>query len=277
MEFTNKNNLKLPPRDPNSKKGDFGKIIVVGGSSSYYGSPILTACGAEYSGADLITLYLPSMYKDTAKNYSLNFFIKDFQEDVLTKLDVRKIIDDTTHNHVLVIGNGIGKAKETKQAVLEILSNVTIPVVIDAESLFPEILKIKPINAQWIITPHKTEYERLFEVEFDEKSISKIAQHHNITILAKCGVNYIADGIGRVIANNTGCAEMRVGGTGDVLAGITGSFIAQGLKPFDAACSAAYFWGKCGTIMSQKSKWLTAYDMIKNFPKIAIEIDLPTN
>jgi NAD(P)H-hydrate epimerase len=273
MNFTSKDNIKLPPRNPNSKKGDFGKVLVVGGSPNYYGAPILAACGAEYSGADLITLYLPNSYKETARNYSLNFFLKAFKEDALSVADVENIVSDASQNHVLIIGNGIGKSEKTKQAVLEILSKVLIPVVIDAEGLFPEILQVKPDLAQWVVTPHRAEYKRLFETDFDEQTIAKVAQKHNLVILAKCGTDYIVDTNGNLLANNTGCAQMRVGGTGDVLAGITGSFIAQGLNPFEAACSAAYYWGKCGSLLAQSRKWLTAHNMIKEFPKIVVDID----
>ncbi len=273
MYFTNKDYINLPYHNPNSKKGDFGKVMVVGGSPDYYGSPILTACGAEYSGADLITLYLPKAYKNTARNYSLNFFLKSFKKNTLTVADTKEIIENSAQNHTLAIGSGIGKSKESQQAVLDILSQISIPVVIDAEALFPEILQIKPSNAKWVVTPHKTEYKRLFGVDFDEQGLSLLAKQYAITVLVKGRVDYIADEIGNLFTNYTGCAEMRVGGTGDVLAGIAASFIAQGSGLHEAACAAAYYWGKCGEIITKTRRCLTAYDTIKKFGSIVKQIN----
>ena len=204
--------FKLPTHHKNSYKGHAGKVLIVGGSEEYYGAPILAALGAENSGADLITLFLPSEHVQTAKNYSLNLFLKKFKNSFLSKDNVPHILKEALNHHALIIGNGIGKNKKTVEAVLKILESITIPVIIDAEALIPEILKTKN-------------------------------------------------------QNETGCSEMKVGGTGDVLAGIVGSFISQGLDPYMACCSAAYYFGKCGEALVKNTRYISAYDLASAFGK----------
>lgn len=262
---------KLPHHDSNLHKGQVGKILIVGGSEKYYGAPILTALGAENSGADLITICLPAKYANTARNYSLNFFIREFQKDHLSSSDVNTIIGLLDTQDVLVIGNGLGKEKDTKNAMIDILSKAKIPVVIDAEGLIPEILDVNR-KSDWIITPHRKEFERLFGCTPDEKSVVQQAKKHNLTILVKGVIDIIADPSGQIYHNKTGCVEMRVGGTGDVLAGIIGSFVGQNIPPFDACCSAAYYWGLCGEELSKKQKYFTAHYMARKFGYILYNI-----
>jgi hydroxyethylthiazole kinase-like uncharacterized protein yjeF len=255
---------KLPYHGSNSYKGQVGKVLVVGGSEKYYGAPILTALGAENSGADLITLCLPSKHADIARNYSLNLFVHEFQKDHLSSADVKAILELASTQDVLIIGNGLGEEKEAKKALLDILSKIKIPVVIDAEGLVPEILDIKH-QSDWIVTPHKKEFERLFNSLPNENTVQQQAKKYHLTILAKGVTDIIADPSGQLYQNKTGCAEMRVGGTGDVLAGIVGSFIGQKISPFDACCSATYYWGLSGEELSKKHKWLTAHYMARKF------------
>jgi len=82
----------LPQYQPHSHKGEVGKVLVIGGSPSYYGGPLLTALGAESGGADLIWLYLPEQHKLTAQNYSLNFFIRTFTKPYLSCDDIEGIL-----------------------------------------------------------------------------------------------------------------------------------------------------------------------------------------
>lgn len=255
--------MQLPYRDPNSHKGEKGKVLIVGGSDEYYGAPIFTALGAEHSGADLITVFLPEAHIATAKNYSLNLFLHSFVKGGLGLKDIGLIIEAATQNHVLIIGNGIGREQDTVKALLTILKEVKIPVVLDAEALIPEILDISD-KSNWLLTPHKGEFKRLFGNEATETDVVAAAANHNLNLLVKAPVDLIASPT-RIELNHTGCPQMRVGGTGDVLAGITGSFIAQGLDIFDAACSSAYHFGKKGELLAAKQETFTSLELIKVF------------
>lgn len=255
--------IKFPERLPHGYKGEQGRILVVGGSKEYYGAPILTALGAEHSGADLITIYLPSQHVQAAKNYSLNFFIKPFKDENLSETDVNSIVENSLRQHVLVIGNGLGKKEDTHAALLKILKQIKIPTVIDAEGLLPEVLRIK--DKEIILTPHAKEFVRVFGCEASKKNLIACAKKYKVTVLLKGPMDLIASSSGEFYENDTGCPEMRVGGTGDVLAGIVGSFISQGFSAFEACCSAAHYWGRCGSLLSRQRSCLTALDMISVF------------
>ena len=257
------NKPALPVRDPNSHKGKKGKVLIVAGSHKYYGAPIFTALAAEHSGADLITLFLPIQHLETAKNYSLNLFLDSFVQNDLGLKDIGLIIDEASRNHVLIIGNGIGTDGDTKKAIIKILEEVSVPVVLDAEALFPEILTVKRKSA-WVLTPHRGEFTRVFDLEPTENNVAAMSKKHNLTILLKSPVDIIATN-GNVHLNHTGCPQMRVGGTGDALAGIVGSYISQGLAPHEASISGAYYWGKCGETLAKTQNSFTCLELIKTY------------
>lgn len=260
--------FSFPHHDPKSHKGQVGKILIIGGSNQYYGAPILTALGAENSGADLITLCLPAQYAANARNYSLNFFIHELYRNYLSLSDLDIVANLLLKQDSAVIGNGLGNKAATKEALVALLSIIKIPIVLDAEALIPEILDINHQN-EWIITPHKKEFERMFNLTATETNIRKQAQKYNLTIIVKGAIDIIIDSLGQTYHNTTGCSIMRVGGTGDVLAGIIGSLVAQKAPPFQACCTAAYYWGLVGETLSKKRKFITAKYMAEQFPCIA--------
>ncbi|ETO17475.1 hypothetical protein RFI_19849 [Reticulomyxa filosa] len=262
--------MKLPYKDPNSHKGQKGKVIVIGGSAKYYGAPILTALGAEKAGADLINVYLPSEHMNTAKNYSLNLFLNPFHQENLSNHDVDKIIENANSCDAVVIGNGLDTNAETKLAIIEILKLVKTNIVIDAEAIVPEILSINS-NGKWVLTPHQAEFKRLYGNDFTPVFAKEMAQKYNHTLCIKGKLDYVISEKS-LYENHTGCPEMRVGGTGDVLAGIIASYIAQGLEPLEACRSAIYYYGNAGIELNLKKNNFTAYDLIKFYPKYLASI-----
>lgn len=255
--------IKLPVFDPKSHKGERGKVLIVGGSHKYYGSPIFNAIGAEQSGADLITLFMPKEHIDAAKMYSLNIFLNDFVTQDLGLRDIGMIMQASEHNHAMLIGSGVALDIDTTHAIELILRDVRIPVVIDGDALQPEILQIKK-SSKWIVTPHGGEYKRMFGEAVSEQSVLKNAKKHHMCIVAKGTVDYISDGE-QVYANHTGCPQMRVGGTGDALAGIITSYIAQGFSPFEASKAACHYFGALGEFLASESHSITTLGMLHTY------------
>lgn len=257
--------MKLPERARISHKGEQGRVAIVAGSKEYYGAPIYNALGAECSGADLITLFLPEQHLQIAKSSSLNLFLREYVKGDLGLKDLGLILNESEKNHVLLMGSGLGHDKDTLRVIKLILENVKIPVVLDAEALFPDILEIKH-EANWVITPHRGEFKRLFGMEATESNVIECAKNHGITVLLKAPIDIISNGVS-TYANATGCPEMRVGGTGDGLAGITASFISQGLTPYEAACSAAHYFGLAGEDLAKHNFCFTTQELLGHFPK----------
>jgi hydroxyethylthiazole kinase-like uncharacterized protein yjeF len=258
-------NFILPRRNPNSHKGECGKLMIVSGSHQYYGAPIISALAAEKAGADLITLFLPELFINTARNYSLNFFLHSFVKGDLGLKDIVLIIEEANKNHTLVIGPGLGKDRDTIKALCLILAELNIPVVLDADALVPEILEMER-GAPWVITPHKGEFKRLFGVEATEQIIKELANKHSLTIVVKGHEDFIASH-DNFYLNKTGCPEMRVGGTGDALAGMIGSYISQGLSSFEAASLSAYYFGKAGEALANTQHTFSTLELVKFYPK----------
>ncbi len=277
-----------PPRHKDTiHKGQLGRILVIGGSPKYYGAPILTALAAEAAGADLVHLYTCSSNIETAKKYSLNFFLYSFQEHpgYLSLYDVKRVQQLKVDS--IVIGNGMGDDFDAKKAMLAII-NSDRPVIIDGDALVPELLKIyNPEKHRWVLTPHHREFKRIFGVDPTVDSIEKMAKKYRLNLCVKGQTDYIitcndfkidsyellensAEVSHELILykNKTGTNKMRVGGTGDALAGIITSYIAQGFSALQSLLVATNLFGKAGEAMESAS--FTAKALIKFYPRFTV-------
>lgn len=259
MEFN------LPTFKKNSHKGERGKVLVVGGSRKYYGAPIFSALAAERSGADLITVFATQRSIDILPKYSLNMFLNDFVMPDLCLKDIGLIIGAAQKHDCMAIGMGLNGDDDTKRASELIIADTDIPLVIDADSLTPNVLRIikERKNKDIVLTPHKREFARMFG---ENANVEDAAKELGVTIALKGPVDVIASP-GHVYHNHTGHPKMRVGGTGDALAGIICAFIAMGMKPYDAATSACYYYGLLGEEVAKRKFAFTTYDLIKGWPK----------
>ncbi|MBU2560364.1 NAD(P)H-hydrate dehydratase [archaeon] len=256
-------------RRPDSHKGENGRVLVVGGSDLYHGAPILAGLGAHNSGADLVFMYVPEGNFDVTRSASPGFIVRKYSGDYLTPGAVGGIIELSQECDVLVIGPGLGERQETKDAVIEILGKVKIPVVIDADAIKavgeqPGVLK--KIDA--VVTPHTREFVTLTKKKLPKTEKSRIivvsneAKRLSCVILLKSPVDIIASPE-EVKQNTTGNPGMTAGGTGDVLSGVAAGLISQGLSTFDSACCAAFILGVSGDELSRwKGHAYTAEDVV---------------
>lgn len=280
--------MQYPQHHSHIHKGQLGRVLIIGGSPKYYGAPILTALAAEASGADLIHLYTCSQHLEVAKKHSLNFFLYSFPQHpgYLSLFDVKPIQNISNEVDAMCIGNGIGNDFDAKKAILAII-NTYKPVIIDGNALVPEILKIyNPYKHRWILTPHAGEFERVFQQPAEVSSIQEVAIKYKINLcvkgsidtiiacndfmidnhgLLKNGINIQSDQ--KIHQNTTGTPAMRVGGTGDALAGIICSYVAQGFTAFQAMQTATHLFGLCGEKLADQSVNFSTRKLVKFFPK----------
>mgnify|MGYP001196602728 CR=1 FL=1 len=267
----------LKTREVDAKKGDNGKICIVGGSKKYYGAPLLTTFAAQNSGADLVYLNVPQINFDVTRCYSPDIIVRTYPGDYFNRKGVDAILDLSKKCDSMVIGPGISMNPEVNDAVFDILTKIRIPTVIDAEAL-KIIPDVKP-RKNWVITPHSKEFEILTGkkipsniVEMTEL-VSRWSKKLGVTILLKAYIDIITSPKGNTKLNDTGNPGMTVGGTGDVLAGIVGGFISQGIDPYDAACCAAFVNGCAGDrLYSKKGYGFTAMDLASQIPYTVKEI-----
>ncbi|MBI4177598.1 MAG: NAD(P)H-hydrate dehydratase [Candidatus Aenigmarchaeota archaeon] len=262
-------------RNKTAKKGDYGKLLVVGGSHIYTGSPALVSLAAYASGCDLVWNVAPERAADAMASFSPDIMTHPLKGDYLEKAHVKYILTLSERADAIVIGNGLGRDKDTTKAVLEIISRASKPIVVDADAikaLIPENHKVlRGKNA--VLTPHSYEMQMFSCRDVGTELQSRVAVAKElsgslgITIVLKGNVDVIASN-GRVAINKTGNPYMTKGGTGDTLAGVCGSLLARGADSFSAAGAAAYINGLAGDLCAKYwGEGLTAYKMIDYIPK----------
>ena len=270
-------------RPPDSKKYDFGLLIVIGGSEFYSGSPALSAMAAFKSGVDMVRIIAPKRAADIIASFSPDLAAYPLEGSWLEKKHLPTLISMTESAKIVsygktavVIGGGMGRTEETQEAILEYLSKVVSPVVIDADAIHalaktPEIISGK----NFLITPHTYEFfiltkKEIYQLPEEEKmeQVQKEAKRLGTTILLKGKTDIISNGR-EVILNETGSPWMTKGGCGDTLAGICGALLARGIDPFTAAQAAAFINGKAGEIVTKKmGEGLLATELIKAIPEV---------
>jgi NAD(P)H-hydrate epimerase len=264
----------VTPRDQNSKKGDNGIVLVVGGSSVYHGAPLLASLSALRGGADLVYTAVPKIIVSAIRSYSPNVIALPLTDSSLTVGSANRLIKSlpkTPHTAAVGMGMAISKTEALNSLVKKLRENGT-KLVLDASALVPQVLsEITETNT--IITPHPGEFKRIFneDVGSSEKEIisivSKMAIKHNIAIILKGWLNVIADASGKVAAIRRPSPAMNVGGTGDVLAGLVAALYSRTNSSFDASALAVYFNGVAATIAAEKvGLHMMATDLIESIP-----------
>lgn len=245
----------LKKRDRFSHKGENGKLLIIGGSSEYYGAPILAAKGALRAGVDLVYLYVPECNYDVTRAAMPDFIVKKYSGENFSPRAAADIVDFGKTCDAVLVGPGFGDHESSLEGTIEILKSLRIPTVLDTAAIFA-LKKIRkfPLEQEVIATPHQNEFANLVDREIhveegDTQSIvllRSIAMDLHLNIILKGPTDLIASDEGEVVKNATGNAGMTVGGTGDVLAGVAASLLAQGNAPFAAAQAAAYLNGAAG-------------------------------
>ncbi|UCC20274.1 MAG: NAD(P)H-hydrate dehydratase [Promethearchaeota archaeon] len=279
--FVGRGNLipTLKKRKKDAHKGEFGKILIIGGSKNYSGAPAYASLAGINFGIDLVITYVPEVIADALRSYSPNMIIRAQTGDYLNMKALEELTELIKWSDSVLIGPGLGKQGETEVLFVELLKRLKEykkPFVLDADAL--KLVKnhlemIKGLPA--LLTPHEGElkimsnlnlppYDNLIE---RSNTINELAKKLNLTLLVKGPYDYISDGK-QLKINKTGCPEMSIGGTGDVLAGLCSSFISIKNKPFDSACSAAFLNGIIGEFCKKNlGNYFTALDMVKNIGK----------
>jgi len=267
----------FPKRDANSHKGMNGRVMIVGGSREFYGAPVLSALGALYSGADLVYLFVPECNFDVCRSMYPDMIVRSYPGDYLDLKAVTPILDFARNCDSILIGPGLGEREATMEALQRIVKSLDIPTVLDAGAI-QVFQKIKEVpHQQIVITPHHNEFETLTgkDIKISGSLSNKVvlirtlATDLKINIILKGPQDLIASEEGEILSNKTGNAGMTVGGSGDVLSGITASLIAQGASPFQACQLSAFLIGRAGDeIYKQKGHAFSASDIAFELPYV---------
>lgn len=259
--------LRLPQRLPTAHKGDFGKVLLVGGSQDYVGAVALAGIAALRSGVDIVTVAAPAKVAWALNTLTPDLITKKYDCLHFEKKHAHAIIKFAKDFDCVLIGNGIGKrSQQFCIEVIRALSKRNMPLVVDADAL--KAISLKDVRNA-VLTPHKREFETLLENTHIRRL--QLQKHINNNVVVVKGNIDIIYGKGKVKYNKTGNPAMTVGGTGDVLAGLAAGFYAQTKDSWNSAIAATYINGVCGDIVrGEVGEGLIASDMLK---KIALVID----
>jgi len=246
-----------PRRPAWSHKGDFGAVLVIGGSANHTGSPIFNASAALRAGADLAYLVGPKRAMDVAA-CSMPDFITHPLDGELSVRHVSYVLKLSRKATACIIGGGLARTPATYRAIREIIRKISAPMVIDAEAIRAVGQNPSCLNGKIaILTPHADEFFALTGVHVTqsirarEKEVRTAAKRFSTVILLKGNTDIISDG-SKCIRNKTGTPYMTKGGCGDTLAGICGAIVARGIDPLHAAQAAAYINGRAGERAAKK-------------------------
>ncbi|MEC7711010.1 MAG: NAD(P)H-hydrate dehydratase [Thermoproteota archaeon] len=265
----------IPSRENNSRKGDNGKVLIVGGSYIYHGAPVLSSLAALRSGSDLVYTCVPKINAFSTRSISPDLIVIPMADSKLTRGTVNKMLGQVPVDiDSTAIGMGLAiQDIEAIKLLVKSLLDRNVRVSLDASSLVKEILPI--IEGQnVVVTPHSGEFKRLFgdsvENDIDSRlsTCEKFAKKHSITILLKGQEDIITDGdISYTHSTTSPC--MTVGGTGDVLSGLVAGFLSRNKNMIESVCAATFVNGATGELLQKEyGNHILASDLISKLPEI---------
>ncbi|MCX5657951.1 MAG: NAD(P)H-hydrate dehydratase [Candidatus Omnitrophica bacterium] len=271
----------LPVRKKEADKRDCGHVFVLAGSESFTGAAALCSKAVLLSGAGLVTLGIPESLSHIMAIKLTEVIIKALPETRFKTLSLsakKEILHFGSKCNCLIIGPGLSRNEETAKLVRSLIAESRNRIVLDADGINAlegnsGILKRR--REDIVITPHVLEFSRLSGLSIEEIKKNRITlakkfiMQYNSVFVLKGFRTIVARRNRALYVNSTGNSGMATAGSGDVLTGIIGGFLAQGLESFDAAKLAVYLHGLAGDLAArEKTEYsLIASDILNNLPK----------
>lgn len=273
------------PRAADAHKGDFGHVLVVGGSLGKAGAAAMAGMGALRAGAGLVTVATPRGVLPTVAGFAPELMTEPLEETETGSVSMRALEYDRMETiqqgkTVVAIGPGISRHSDSSSFVRAVTGRTSLPLVLDADALNAFQDHLEKLTGRGrpplVATPHPGEMARLLgvstrEVQSDRVNVARcFAQEHQCCVVLKGYRSLIADPSGRVQVCPTGNPGMASGGTGDVLTGMIAGLIAQ--HPADvvgATAAAVFLHGLAGDIACERvgERALAATDLLAALPE----------
>jgi hydroxyethylthiazole kinase-like uncharacterized protein yjeF len=276
----------LPKRPPDAHKGLCGRVFVVAGSVGMTGAAAMAGMAALRAGAGLVTVGVPASLNDVLEGKLTEVMTMPLPEcdgRALSLAAEEPILEMAASAEACIIGPGLSLVEETQELVRRLVAQIDGPLVIDADAitaLSEDTRRLSGREAPTVLTPHPGEMSRLVAKPID------IIQADRVTAALECaealGSVVLLKGAGSVAAapggtayvNPTGNAGMASGGTGDVLSGLLGGLLGQGMPPLEASAAAAYVHGLAGDVAAAGSeRALVAGDVLDALPQAFAEAE----
>lgn len=279
----------IKPRSADTHKGTYGHLLILAGSPGKSGAAALASMGALRAGTGLVTVGVPESLNGIMEEKTTEAMTEPLPETdrrtfgAVSIVRAKELI--AARKTALAIGPGISVTKEAREFLYEIIRSTSIPIVIDADGL--TLIADDPVildktRAQIVLTPHPGEMARLAGVSTDDVQSDRIgisldfARRYGVHVVLKGARSLVSCPDGRVYVNTTGNAGMAAGGMGDVLTGIIGGFLAQGMSPENACRLGVFAHGLAGDIAARTrgQAGITASDVADALPTAIKDIPL---
>jgi NAD(P)H-hydrate epimerase len=258
---------RVPRRSERDTKFTAGSLLVVGGAPGTTGAAVLAATAALRADAGYVTLAVPSPCLGIAETLVLEPVKRGFEwATAVETLDA-----DLGRASAVALGPGLGRSEEARALVRTLLERTALPVVVDADGLFALESVGRP--GPLVLTPHAGELARLLDESSEWVSAHRLAaagrcaERFDAVVLLKGPDTIVRAPDGRIIVCDSGPPSLATAGTGDVLTGVVGAFLAKGLDPVDAAVAAAVAHGRAARAVPRQAG-LVASDVAAALPSV---------
>jgi hydroxyethylthiazole kinase-like uncharacterized protein yjeF len=265
-------------RSPEAHKGEFGRLLVIGGSETFSGAPTLVAMAAYRTGTDLVFIAAPEKTAIAISSISPNLITLKLPGENLSSSHIGLLREHLERASALAIGPGLGMNRQTVLAVRRIVAlgiQRRKPMLLDADGLKAlGVIRKRMFDGSTVVTPHAGEFEAISgkapskDSKMRSEEVREFASRSGTIVVLKGHTDVISDGV-RLKLNNTGNPGMTVGGTGDVLSGLVAGLMAQGVDSYRAAVAGAFINGAAGDFAEEEyGDHLVPTDVLEHIPKI---------
>lgn len=285
----NKNDIKLPPRNPAGNKGSFGKVLLIAGSKSMGGACQLSAMSTMRIGAGMVRLFTAKDNRDSLLQKIPEVIIDTYNDDGESKLsdsEYDSLKAGIKWANVVAIGPGLSTSPKAHKILDCVIEENNKPLVVDADALnllsqdkelLEKLMKMKKDNDyEVILTPHLGEFSRLSECAIKDikmdiiKMCESFVEKYDVILVCKDARTIVTKQSGHIYLNSSGNDGMATAGSGDVLTGIIAGLLAQGMEPFEAAAMGTFVHGLAGDIAKSKTSayYIMSQDIIQSLKYI---------
>jgi len=272
----------IGPRPTESNKGNYGHVLVIGGSVGKAGSVAMAGMSALRAGAGLATVATPKSALSTVAGFYPELMTEPLTETRAGTISAgaeATLVALSKGKSVLAIGPGISRYSETSELVRTLVSKIDVPIVLDADGLNAFEERTNELSGKGrvlVITPHPGEMARLAgcstaDVQKDRLAVArKFAREHELIVVLKGNRSLVVQPDGEAWVNTTGNPGMSTGGTGDILTGMVAAMIAQHHNDvLQAVCAAVHLHGLAGDVMRESvgEHSMVATDLSRGLPE----------
>ena len=278
---------RLPPRPEDAHKYQCGTSVIIAGSRMYTGAVLLASEAALRSGCGMVYAAVPESIRNLVEpelREAITIAVPETPEGTVAPGAWRVIEPYIEKADVVIVGPGLSRHADTTRFIRDLVERSPKPLVIDADginALEGDAGHLKGRKVPIMITPHSGELSKLMSQEIPTTPLERIeatreiARTLGVTVIHKGAPSLIASAAGDVWINCYGTSALAKAGTGDVLTGLVGGFVAQGAEPLDAACVGCYLHGRAGEAAARARgiRGVIAGDLLRYLGEALVELE----